>query len=131
MAGCDSPPSRLSYAWQNPALRKDAPVSLRELRALRVPFDHARDPYISAQLKAMEKTEAQRREEGGRGSMMVKRHRPFPELRPRNEDRPIRAAFNQAWFREQRAAKLAHYRAQAQEKAPTAARPGPAPQRGR
>ena len=101
---------RTSYAGSEPALSRDIPASLHKLQALRPPFDHARDPFISAQLKAMRKTEAQRWEESGRGSSMVRQHRPFPELRPKHESGPLRASFNQAWLKEQRDAQLAHYR---------------------
>ncbi|MDQ3186735.1 MAG: hypothetical protein M3Q16_09855 [Pseudomonadota bacterium] len=58
----------------------------------------------------MEQTEAQRRgdtERTGGGSQMVKRDKPFPELRPDFEQAPIRETFNRAWLREQRAARLA------------------------
>jgi hypothetical protein len=38
---------------------------------------------------------------------MVKRDKPFPELRPEFEQTPIRETFNRAWLREQREARLA------------------------
>jgi hypothetical protein len=88
------------------------PVSLGRLRALRSPFDHARDPLISAQLKAIKQSERQRHEQSGRGSTMVKGDRPFPALRPRDEDDPLRVAFDRAWLQEQRAAVLARLQAQ-------------------
>ena len=72
-------------------------------------FDQARDPYIRAQLDDLAKTESQRRAENGRIPQMVKRHRPFPELRPRHETAPLRQAFNNAWLQEQRAAILARF----------------------
>lgn len=102
--------SRLSFAGRDPELSQHTPVSLRKLRALRSPFGHARDPYLSAQLSDREKTKAQRREEHGRGSHMVKLHKPFPELKPKDNDNPLRAAFNRAWLKEQRAAQLACFR---------------------
>ena len=104
--------SRTSYAGREPELSRATPDSLRHLRALRSPFDHARDSLISTQLRDMEKAEAQRRGEAGRGSAMVRLHRPFPELRPKHDMTQIRPAFNQAWLREQRAAKLAQYQAE-------------------
>jgi hypothetical protein len=110
MAGAAKAVSRASFSWGEPDLRRDAPESLRGARPVRSPFDHARCPYVSAQLKAAAKTEAQRREESGRGSLMVKLHRPFPDLRPRNENQPIREAFNAAWLKEDRAARLAQFR---------------------
>ena len=112
MTDRDKDHNRTSYAGREPELSRGTPDSLRRLRALSTPFDHARDPLISAQLKDMEKTEAQRRGEGGRGSAMVKLHRPFPELRPKHDMTQIRPGFNQAWLREQRAARLAQYQAE-------------------
>ena len=107
MTAHDKRHSRASYAGREPGLSQGIPASLRGWRALRAGFDHARDPFISAKLKAMEKTESQRREEAGSGSGMVKMQRPFPDLRPKQEQGPLRASFNQAWLREQRAARLA------------------------
>ncbi|MFK5950252.1 MAG: hypothetical protein QM500_15940 [Methylococcales bacterium] len=104
--------NRLSYCSQEPALRLGMPVSLRRLRALRTTFDHNRDPYISAQLKAASQTEAKRREESGKGSMMIKLHQPFPTLRPKHEKSMLRASFNRAWLREQRSAFLFNRRAE-------------------
>lgn len=95
------------------------PDSFREAPPNRREFDHARDRYISLQLKAMEQTEAQRRgesERSGRGSEMVKLSKPFPELRPKLEQAPIRSAFNCAWLREQREARLAELESQRQQK---------------
>lgn len=108
--------SRLSFAGRDPELSQHTPVSLRKLRALRSPFGHARDPYLSAQLSDREKTKAQRREEHGRGSHMVKLHKPFPELKPKDNDNPLRAAFNRAWLKEQRAAQLARFKKERQHR---------------
>ncbi|MEW8562585.1 MAG: hypothetical protein AB2541_10780 [Candidatus Thiodiazotropha sp.] len=112
MAGRGKQPSRMSYAGRDPVLSRDTPDSLRYTRPVHTPFDHARCPYISRQLKDQGKSEAKRREESGRGSLMVKLHRPFPELRPKHEQGQVRSAFNQAWFREQRAAQLKFLKAQ-------------------
>ena len=112
MTGNGKPKSRTSYAGHEPNLRRSAPVSLRQLRALRTPFDHARCPYVSRQLKDQSKTEAQRRGEQGRGSMMIKLHRPSPVLRPKHEQSILRASFNKAWLKEQRRARLAQPRAE-------------------
>ncbi|PUB90895.1 MAG: hypothetical protein DBP01_05220 [gamma proteobacterium symbiont of Ctena orbiculata] len=90
-----------------PGHKLELPESLRRVKAVTPQFDHARDPLISAQLKAMDQTESQRRKAQGRGSLMVKSDRPFPELRPKHERAPIRATFNQAWLKEQRDACMA------------------------
>jgi len=112
-------PRTTSFAGKHPELAKDMPDRFREAPPNRQEFDHARDRYISLQLKAMEQTEAQRRgesERSGRSSEMVKLSKPFPELRPRLEQAPIRQAFNRAWLREQREARLAELESQRQQK---------------
>lgn len=110
-------PRTTSFAGKHPDLAGDRPNSFGQAPPNRREFDHARDRYISLQLKAMEKTEAQRRgesERSGRSSNMVKLDKPFPELRPANEQAPIRQAFNRAWLREQREARLAELERQRQ-----------------
>jgi hypothetical protein len=107
-----------SFAGRDSELSKDTPDSLRNTRPVHPPFDHARCPYVSRQLKDQSKSEAKRREESGRGSMMVKLQRPFPQLRPKYEQAPVREAFNQAWLREQRAAHMAHLKEQRRRSAP-------------
>ena len=103
---------RMSNCWCDPDLRRDMPQSLRRVPGIEREFDHARDPLISVQLKDMERTEAERRKAQGQGSSMVRSDRPFPELRPRQEHGPKRAAFDQAWLKEQRAAVLTRMDAQ-------------------
>ena len=44
-------------------LRRGLPDSLRRARPIKRPFDHGRDPLISAQLRDLENSEKQRREE--------------------------------------------------------------------
>jgi hypothetical protein len=110
VAGNAKPARRASYAGTEPGLQENTPAGLRTEGPLRPRFDPVRDPLIAAQLKDMGKTEKERREETGRGSAMVRADRPHPELRPKDEDRPLRAAFDQAWLREQRAAQLAHFK---------------------
>ena len=110
-------PRTTSFAGKHPELARDMPDRFREAPPNRREFDHARDHYISMQLMDMEKTEAQRRgesERSGRNSEMVKLNKPFPELRPANELAPIRQAFNRAWLREQREARLAELERQSQ-----------------
>lgn len=99
-----------SFAGKYSKLANDIPDSFRRAPSPRRAFDYVRDPYIAKQLQALELTEAQRRgesERSGRGSSMVKLHKPFPELRPEHEQTPLREAFNSAWLREQRSARLA------------------------
>lgn len=80
--------------------RASLPDSLQRAESPRAEFDHARDPYISAQLGDLNKTEAERRARG-QGSEMVKRDKPFPELTPDNDNAPRRAAFSERWRAEQ------------------------------
>jgi hypothetical protein len=99
-----------SFAGKHPELANDNPESFRQAPPLHREFDLARDPFIAKQIRAMEQIEAQRRgesERSGGGSQMVKRDKPFPELRPKFEPAPIRDTFNRAWLREQREARLA------------------------
>ena len=73
-------------------------------------FQRNRDPDIRAQLRDMDKTEAQRRGgDTGRESTMVGRDKPAFESRPPEDiSRPVdRAAFNERWLVEQRDAVLA------------------------
>ena len=119
MAGdAKTPPSRGSFAGSDPALRRDLPQSLREQRPSRTPFEYARDPLKEAQHRAAQKTEAQRREESGGGSRMVKLHRPLPVLRPRFAPGPIRGVFDEAWLKEQRTARCARYQAERNAQSP-------------
>ncbi len=93
-----------SFAGSDPELSGAMPDSFRHAPHNRSQFDHARDPLIALQLRAMQKTESQRREDTGRDSEMITLHKPFPELRPKNENGPLRDTFNRAWMREHRAA---------------------------
>ena len=104
--------ARRSFASLDPALRKEAPESLLRVKSIRDSFEDVRDPYIKRQRDAMRKTEAKRREEGTKGSKMVKLHKPFPELKPKHDLSQIRATFNNAWLKEQRKEKLAQFRQQ-------------------
>jgi len=101
----------MPYASRKPGLREAMPEQLREAGSSKTPFDHARDPWLSKQLKAERQSEAKRRETGD-GSKMIKLHKPFPELRPKNERAPIRQSFNRAWLHEEREAKMKQFDAQ-------------------
>lgn len=86
-----------SYAGKHPELAGDMPASFREALSPSSAFDHAR-------------------EHTGRGSEMVQRDKPFPELRPKHEQAPIREAFNREWLREQRESRLADLDRQREER---------------
>lgn len=110
--------SHTGFAWKEPGLRQSGPVSLRNLRAAHPLFNRVCDPMRAVQMKDMEKAEAKRREETGRGSEMVRLHRPFPDLRPKNDNTQLRASFNQAWLREQRAAIQDRFQSERKETTP-------------
>lgn len=93
----DVPPRTASYAGKHPELAADIPAGFRAAPSPRRAFNDAR-------------------EHTGRSSEMVQRDKPFPELRPKHEQAPIREAFNRAWLREQREARLAGLERQREER---------------
>lgn len=83
--------------------------AMARLPAVRNDFDRNRDPSIKAQLKDLEKTEVQRRDEQtGRGSHMIKKDQPRNTLKPpRHIADPIDASnFQGRWLKEQRNAAM-------------------------
>lgn len=106
--------SSVSYSGRQPDLASGTPVSLRDVKPAQIFFNEAVDPSLKKQREALLKTEAQRREESGTGSNMVKLHKPFPELKPKYELKPIRDTFNQNWLKEHREAAFKHLKAQEQ-----------------
>lgn len=107
MAAADNP-RIASFAGRHPELSQGTPGDLRIRRS----FEEARDPLVKAQWEALEKSEAQRREDSGDGSSMVKKDHPFPELRPDDHYLQKRSSFNEAWLREARAARMKQYAAE-------------------
>ena len=103
----------ITFSSQDKRLRRDVPPSLQGVNSVRLNFDHARDPLISAQLKSQSQTEVKNREDGD-GSRMVKLHRPFPELRPKHDISQIRKSYNQQYISEHRRAQLSQFKAQEQ-----------------
>lgn len=91
------PPRTASYAGKHPELAGDIPAGFRAAPSPRRAFNDVR-------------------EHTGRGSEMVQRDKPFPELRPKHEQAPIREAFNRAWLREQREAQMADLERQREER---------------
>jgi len=102
----------VSHSSRDHSLRCDMPESLRKAGPVRRPFDHARDPWLSKQLKAERQTEAQRRESGD-GSKMVALQKPFPQLKPKHDLTQIRKTFNKSWMQEAHAARMAQFDKQA------------------
>ncbi len=107
-----------SFAARHPDLGSGQPEAFLKAAPSRSAFDQARDPLIKVQIEDLKKTEAQRREEGGRGSNMVRQDRPKVEAKPDIEfaDGAVRVTFNAAWLREQREARIAQYKEQRAER---------------
>ncbi len=93
-----------SYAYQAQGDWLSAQAE-RDLPYLRRSFDMNRDPYIAAQLRDMEKSESQRREEQTGGSSMVQADKLSFVLKPPKHIRKAsdRASFSKKWNAEQRA----------------------------
>lgn len=90
-------------------------AAVARLPPVRREFDQSRDPFIAKQLRDMEKTEAERREEqAGRGSAMVKQEQPIADLKPpRKIGREADAQrFRARWLAEQRAAAMDPHRSE-------------------
>jgi len=81
--------------------REGLPNSLHNAESPRTAFDDARDIFLRIQRRDMERTEAERREAMGGGSQMVKKDKPFPDLRPKNDHGQVKDAFDRKWRSEQ------------------------------
>jgi hypothetical protein len=90
-----------SFAMSEPSLRDKAPPSLKRAGSIRGNFATANEVSRS-------------REDAPKGSNMVKRQKPFPELKPNYADYLKRNSFNQEWLQQQRVAKLEEYQRQSQ-----------------
>lgn len=95
------PKSRGSFARMHASNLPGQPTKLERTPSVRGAFDPASDELRAKERAAQSQTEAQRRE-----SFMVKRSRPEPTLRPTRTLSlgPDRAAFQERWTQEQRAA---------------------------
>ena len=107
-----SKPTPAPDVVSGPWLSNDA---VNQLPPVRRDFDHNRDPSISLQMRDLNKTEAERRDEqSGRGSSMIKRDQPKLTLNP---PRQIRTSvdsnrFQSNWLKEQRAAAMEQHQPQ-------------------
>lgn len=99
MAALDSERESISYSMREPSLREQAPSCLQRAGPLRGKFIAAND---------------RTRDEKRQGSQMVKRDKPFPELRPNYAHYLKRTSFNQEWIREQRAENIQQFETQRQ-----------------
>lgn len=107
MNEADKGTDRIERQARTKELRQGLPDSLKRVEPATLPFDRVRDPWRTSQAKDRSSTDSER--QGGRGSGMVKRHKPMPELKPKQRLEPVRKTFNQAWLQEKREAAMAHY----------------------
>lgn len=111
MAALDSERGSISFSMSEPSLREQAPPSLRRAGPLREKFIAANDREEKPP-EHIVNDGGRDRDEERQGLEMVKRQKPFPELKPSYAHHLQRASFNQEWIREQRAARIHQYEAQ-------------------
>ena len=111
MVAPDRNNSAISYAMQEPSLRAMAPSSLYKAGPLRPHFLAANDMHEYVQ-NVGQQYEKQGGAENESGSEMVKRDKPFPELKPKNANEIKSEFFNRAWMQEQRRAMMARFEEQ-------------------
>lgn len=122
------PKSRGSFARMHATNLPGQPTKLERTPSVRGAFDPASDELRAKERAAQSQTEAQRRE-----SFMVKRSKPEPTLRPTRALSlgPDRAAFEERWAQEQRAAAPPQPSREERKTAFMKARGAPAPDRMR
>lgn len=86
--------------------RDGLPDSLQGARELREEFEIARDPSLGDSHAIAGKSNTERRGEQDAGSEMIRRDKPFPELRPKSgiAQQSICHSFNNRWHAEQKRA---------------------------
>lgn len=110
MAAHDSSQNRISFSMSEPSLREQAPLSLRRAGPLK-------DSFAAANDRSAEAANNKMREES-RGSEMVKRSKPFPELKPKFAHQVKKSWFDQDWIREQRAEQMHRFERQRESAMP-------------
>ena len=113
MAALDSERQSICFAMSEPSLREQAPSCLRRAGPLREQFVAANDRQEKPPANILNDGDRSKDEERG-GSQMVKRQKPFPELKPSYAHYLKRTSFNQEWIREQRAEKIHQFELQRQ-----------------
>jgi len=113
VAALDSERQSISFAMSEPSLREQAPSCLRWAGPLREQFVAANDREENPPANILNDGDRSKDEERG-GSKMVKRQKPFPELKPSYAHYLKRTSFNQEWIREQRAEKIGQFELQRQ-----------------
>lgn len=113
MAELDKERRNVSFAMSDALLREQAPPSLLRAGPLREEFVAANDHAELWRKKTIDDELPTKGDERS-GSQMVKRQKPFPELKPSYADCVKRNTFNQDWIREQRAEKIHQFKTQRQ-----------------
>ena len=90
--------------------RDDLPDSLQRERNLSKEFEAARCPLVEDQSASARISNTDGRGVQDKGSEMVRKHKPFPELRPKSvmAQHSIRHSFNNRWHVEQKRASRRH-----------------------
>lgn len=94
--------------------REELPESLRKQGSLREPFSKASDPFALIDQETAQRSEGQRQGPLEKGSHMVSQSKPFPELRPQNDNGVKRESFNARWDLEVERAQREQPKAQTQ-----------------
>lgn len=113
VAALDRNQESISFAMSEPSLREQAPSCLQRAGPLRKKFIAANDREEKPSEIILNDGDRSRDEERS-GSQMVKRQKPYPELKPSYAHYLKRTSFNQEWIREQRAEKIRQYETQRQ-----------------
>jgi hypothetical protein len=91
------------HGWRN------LPESVQQAGSLQRTFEEAHSPDLKELREYYKLSEAERREQAGSGSGMVKLSKPFPELKPKSAEakQALREDFNQRWEAEKSRAQRA------------------------
>lgn len=109
MAANDLSHRYITYAMHEPSLREQAPDCLRRARPLWHEFEKVNDKQQGLHNNKVFTEDAYQRNQGeDGGSKMVKRQKPFPEMKPENYYDVKKSSFNKAWIQEQRDAQMAY-----------------------
>lgn len=102
-----------SFASSEPSLRQQLPESLQKAGSIRQQFETANNNIPANNTLQLDQND---REQGDNdaGSRMVKRQKPFPELKPNDDLSVKRTSFNQEWIQELRAEKVKQFEVQRQ-----------------
>ena len=108
MAANERTSAYVSYSMQEPSLRDQAPACLRRAGPLSRDFEIANSNQQQSSENPVLKEDAWKRDDSDGGSKMVKRQKPFPEMKPENYYEVKKSFFDRAWIQEQRDAQMAY-----------------------